>query len=191
MTGRVVAIVPGRRGRLDIDLGGWSDDDRRDVIRPPVRPPIRVPVRPDGHPEARPDEARAAMAEAVPAMAEAMATMPAAASAMPAAVSTPPRVPWYRAHHEQGHQQPEQYHPLPPHARGLVPVVHHAPLPLLITPYAGFGRRPCLSSPTPTIPHKFVPVETHRPFSDTLRRRQARPAAQRSWRQGSRLREPG
>src|SRR5712692_2830298 len=51
----IVAIVPGRRGRLDIDLGEWSDDDRRGVIRRPVR----TPVRPDGHSEARPDEAMA------------------------------------------------------------------------------------------------------------------------------------
>ena len=76
------AIVPDRRGRLDINLGGWSDDDRRVAIWVPVR----TPVRPDGHPQARPDEAMATMPEAVPAMAEAMATMPAAASP---AVSTP------------------------------------------------------------------------------------------------------
>src|SRR4029077_15698717 len=78
----IVTIVPGRRSRLDIDLRGWSDDDRRDRIRRPVR----VPVRPDGHPEGRPDEAMAAMAEVVPTM----ATMAAVATAMPA-----PRMPWY------------------------------------------------------------------------------------------------
>src|SRR5262249_50836820 len=167
----VVAIVPGGRGGLDVDLGRWGDDDRWDVIRPPVRP-IRVPVRPDGHPEARPDEARATMAQAVPAMAKTMAT---GAPATAAAVSTPPRVPWYCADHEQRYQQPEQYHPPPPRARGLVPTVHHDLLPLLITPYAGPGRRPFSSSQTPQV----RACRDAPPFSDTPPRYPSQPSTPR------------
>jgi len=57
-------------------------------------------------------------------MPEPRTTMPEPRTTMPAAVSTTPRVPWHRARYEQCHQQREQYSPLLPRARGLVPVAH-------------------------------------------------------------------
>jgi len=146
----IVAIVPGGRSRLDKDLGGWSDNQWRGVIRRPVRP--------DGHPEARPEEAMPAMPEAVPAMPGAMATMP-------TAVPTTPRVPWRCARPEQHQQHPEQHQPLLPRARCLVPVVHGNPL--AHTPSGGSVRYPCLASYTPNIPHACVAVETHPPYPET------------------------
>jgi len=137
----IVAIVPGGRGRLDIDLRGWGDDDRRGRIRRPVR----VPVRPDGHPKTRTDKAMAAMPKVVPAMPKVVPTM--------AAVPAPPRVPWHRARHEQCHQQREQHSPLLPRARGasrspcssprmlaLGDARSSPPIPLTYSPSAGLLR---------------------------------------------------
>jgi hypothetical protein len=146
----IVAIVPGGRSRLDIDLRGWGDDDRRGRIRRPVR----VPVRPDGHPKTRTDKAMAAMPKVVPPM---------------ATVPTTPRVPWHRARHEQCHQQREQHSPLLPRARGASQFPCSSPRMLALGEARFSPPIPCTYSPSAGLSRHTLSAQRH--FPDALSER--------------------
>ena len=129
-------------------LGGGDDHWRGRIRRP-----VGVPVRPDGHPKARPEDAGAAMAEAMVVMAEAMVVMPKAMMAVPAAVApmptavAPPRGPWHRTRHEPQDQQPEQHGPQWSRACGLIRVAHRVPRPPAPVCWPWKTPRPLLPSP--------------------------------------------